>query len=62
MLIPSKEFLKFSPVGKASSPDPDVLLQSQILNLVMDSLLLPVMWPLGLIGFDTSDVVRCALH
>lgn len=39
---PSEKLVKRSAVGKASSPDSDILLQAQVLHLVFNSALLPV--------------------
>lgn len=60
--LPIKELLKRSSVGKACSSDTDVFLETEVLHLMPHPVPLPVMSLLALIWFDTTDVMRSALH
>lgn len=60
--VPSQELLKLSPISVSCSPHSYVLLESQVLGLMTNSLVLPVVSLLGLIGLDATNVVWSALH
>ena len=59
---PSEELVEGSAVGEPSSPHPDVLLESQVLDLMLDATFLPVAGSLCLVGLDAADVVRGGPH
>ena len=59
---PEEEFLENPPVREPRPANPNVLFQSQIVDLVFDPVVLPVLWPLRLARLNTADVVRGALH
>jgi len=53
---------KLSPVGIAGTPDPHILHQTQILDLVLDPALVDLLRSLRLIWLNTPYVRRIALH
>ena len=59
---PEEELLEDPPVGESRPANPDVLLQPEVVDLVLDPVVLPVPRPLRLARLDAADVVRGALH
>ena len=55
---PEDKLVELSPEGEAGPPHSDVLLEPQVLNLVKDPDLLPVMRLLGFVGLYAPGINR----
>lgn len=60
--VPLEKLAEGPSEGETSAAHADVLPQSQVLYLVLDTALLPIPRLLGLVGLDAADVVGGALH
>ena len=59
---PEEELLENPPVREPRPADPNVLLQPEVVDLVLDPVVLPVLRPLRLARLDAANVVWGGLH
>eukprot|EP00047_Mylnosiga_fluctuans_P003549 m.229695 g.229695 ORF g.229695 m.229695 type:complete len:551 (+) comp11945_c0_seq1:62-1714(+) len=60
--VPTQELVELATEGKAGAADPDVLLQTEVDDLVLAAAAIPVVRLLVFVRLDAAQIVRCALH